>query len=270
MGLYELTSGITKREALAFKAGGWASIPVDYIAEKYAIPYIKENFNETAFYNKINKFGANNTTDSSNQTRFSHKINSPKYNTTTKMKKYTYRNRSISSRLARVEKMARNNRAEMKSVTWTSSGTIATSTINTLEMTSIGHGTGINERIGDRIKVWRIEIRGEGLNKLDHYILQKHGTQNPTYADFGSGAYAFVDDSSSSLWTEWLSFRNMYHAVGVIVPHRQVLKFPRGIVVKYQDATAPAKDNGLLFVSRNTTPDPQDQNLSIRMWYTDV
>lgn len=256
-------STITKREAIAFKAGGWASIPLDYAIEKYAIPYIKENFNETAFYRKINTFGANTTNFSSNIT--SHKSRNKMAKTTNR-----YGKRNMEYRLRKVERMARNNRAEMKSVTWTSSGTVPATEINILELTSIGHGTGINERIGDRIKVWRIEIRGEGSNELDHYVLQKHGTQNPVYADFGSGAYAFVDDSSSSLWTEWLSFRNLFYAVGVTVPFREVLKFPMGIVVKYQDATAPAKDNGLLFVSRNPTAGIEGQNLSIRMWYTDI
>ena len=48
---------ITSRDVAAFKAGTWASLPIDYALENYAIPYAKKNFNERAFYNKLNKMG---------------------------------------------------------------------------------------------------------------------------------------------------------------------------------------------------------------------
>lgn len=49
--------GLTKREALAFKAGGWASIPADYVIENYGIPYAKKHLGPKSFYKHINKMG---------------------------------------------------------------------------------------------------------------------------------------------------------------------------------------------------------------------
>lgn len=54
-GLFNVAKGLTKREILAFKAGGWASIPMDYVIENYGIPYAKKHFGEKAFYAHISK-----------------------------------------------------------------------------------------------------------------------------------------------------------------------------------------------------------------------
>lgn len=51
--------GLTKREILAFKAGGWASLPIDYAVENYVIPYAKKKFSEKAFYAHISKMPSN-------------------------------------------------------------------------------------------------------------------------------------------------------------------------------------------------------------------
>jgi len=42
------------REVLAFKAGTWAGLPLNYLIEKYGIPYVKQRLGERAFYKKIN------------------------------------------------------------------------------------------------------------------------------------------------------------------------------------------------------------------------
>ena len=49
--------GLTKREALAFKVGGWASLPIDFVIENYGIPFAKKHFGEKAFYAHIKKMG---------------------------------------------------------------------------------------------------------------------------------------------------------------------------------------------------------------------
>lgn len=51
----QFLKGLTKREILAFKAGGWASLPIDYVGEKYVIPYAKEKLSEKNFYAHISK-----------------------------------------------------------------------------------------------------------------------------------------------------------------------------------------------------------------------
>lgn len=46
---------LTKREILAFKAGGWASLPMDYALENYVLPYAKKKISEKKFYSHISK-----------------------------------------------------------------------------------------------------------------------------------------------------------------------------------------------------------------------
>lgn len=42
---------------MAFKAGSWSSLPIDYVIEKYGIPYAKKKFGPKAFYAHLNKMG---------------------------------------------------------------------------------------------------------------------------------------------------------------------------------------------------------------------
>lgn len=259
---------ITKREALAFKAGGWASLPIDYVFERYALPYARKNFSEKGFYNKISQFGSTSSrTLARDRIAFSGKF---RRNKMPAKRSYYNNNNAVNKRLRRVEAMARANRPEMKTITWSSVGTVVNGTQNVLDITSIAQGTGVNERVGQHIKVWRIEIRGSSFNSLDHYILQKHGTINPVYSSFGTGQYAFLDDGvSNTQFTEWLSFRNDAVGWGTLSNNREVLRFPKGIIVKYDDAVNAPQQNGLLFVSRNTSTTDYSQNYSIRMWFTD-
>lgn len=46
---------ITPRDITAFKAGSWASLPIDYVIENYGIPYAKKHFGKKAFYSKLSK-----------------------------------------------------------------------------------------------------------------------------------------------------------------------------------------------------------------------
>lgn len=267
-----LVGNLSKREVLAFKVGGWSSLPIDYAIENYALPYAEKNFSEKGFYNKISQFGARK---SSSRSLLNHKKPIVR-KSTLKMpaNKYPRNQYALNKRLRRVEAMARNNRAEMKTITWTSSGVVGAGTQSALDFTQISSGTAINEREGNYIKVWRVEIRGFSPSQLDHYIIQKHGTTTPVFADFGTGAYAFIDDGvNNTRYTEWLSFRNYdvstTAGTTAVANIREVLKFPKGIVVKYDDSVSAPVQNGLVYVVRNTTAVDQSQNLSLCMWYTD-
>lgn len=46
---------ITPRDIAAFKAGSWASLPIDYLIEKYGVPYVKKKLGPKAFYTYIEK-----------------------------------------------------------------------------------------------------------------------------------------------------------------------------------------------------------------------
>lgn len=257
-----ILGNVTKREALAFKAGGWASLPIDYALEKYALPFVKKNFSEKGFYGHISQFGK-----SGGKKIATAQIKETRKRKMSTKRKYSKNDYVIQKRLRRVEAMAK---SEMKTITWTSSGTVTQGTQNLLDLTSMAQGVAVNERVGDQIKVWRIEIRGYAIAQLDHYVIQKHGSTNPVYADFGTGAYAFLDDGvNNSRYTEWLSFRNLVITPGSNASYREVLQFPKGIIVKYDETVNAPVQNGLVFVSRNTTATDYAQNFSIRLWYTD-
>lgn len=252
---------VTKRETLAFKAGGWASLPIDYAIEKYAVPYAKRHYGKKAFYRKISQFGVRDIEKRSKKTvktRASRKMGS----------KRSY-NESLSKRVAKVEAMARSNRPEMKSITWRTFGTITQGTRNVLDITALAQGTSNSARIGDRIKVWRIEVRGWANNRLDQYIIQCHGTDDPDFNSFGSGSNGFIDEGETAKFTEWLNFKNYNNGISTDCPVRAFLKFPKGINVHYDGSTANPVQNALQLISRNAFTQDNAQDLEVRMWFTD-
>lgn len=259
-------SSVTKREALAFKAGGWAGIPMEIAFEKVIAPQAEKVFGEKAFYNRISQFGSGKGVKRKRKSAPSKRLNSFS-NRRNMPAKRSYRSANLEKRLRRVEARSK---AEMKSITWTSAGTVTQGTRNVLDMTAIAEGTSVNERIGDKIKVWRIEIRGYADGEIDHYLIQKHGTDTPVYTDFGSGSAAFIADSlDSTKYTEWAWIKNLFLAYTNRPIIHYIHKFPMGIVVDFEGSGTTAVDNGLLLVSRNASTVDKSQSLSVRMWYTD-
>jgi len=182
----------------------------------------------------------------------------------------TYESAPIAKRLRRVEAMARANRPEMRTKTFSVDGTIATATLVNAEITSISQGDAINERSGDRIKVWRVEVRGISSDELDQYLLQLRTTSLPTIASFGPspGAY-LLDSETNSRFTEWKHYRNVY-AKGVTDPVKFQLKFKNGIVVRYNGSSTSPVDNGLVYTVLNRTTTSHTNKVSVRVWYTDA
>jgi len=178
--------------------------------------------------------------------------------------------KTLAKRISRVERQVAARKPEMKMLSFNFAATVAGNSISLIDMTQCDIGDHAYERNGDEIKVWRIEIRGFAISQLDQYVIQKHGPNNPQNGDFGTGASAFLDSGSTSLWTEWKTFRNYFVTLAGNASLREVVKFPHGIRVHYDGEAAQPFRNGLLLVTRNNTANAYYQDLSIRVWFTDA
>lgn len=188
---------------------------------------------------------------------------------------------ALVKRVKRVERRSALNKPEMKSRTielnaWTATGGTAIP-VNSVSLNlpcAIAEGTGVNDRIGDKIRVWRIEVRGVSDIGLDHYIMQNHTTSNPGISSFGGecGAY-LLDSENNKRFTEWIHYRNYY--TGTVSTDPVSLKFHQkwknGIIVKYNgSAGTSVVDNAITYCVVNRTGSSRNCSTSIRMWYTDA
>jgi len=188
---------------------------------------------------------------------------------------------ALVKRVKRVERRAALNKPEMKTITLTLNGfsstggtPVANNSVQLLQPCRIAEGTGINDRIGDKIRVWRIEVRGLSDIGLDHYIMQNHTSSDPGISSFGSrcGAY-LLDSENNKRFTEWIHYRNYY--TGNIQTDACSLKFHQkfknGIIVKYNgSASTSVVDNAVNYVIVNRSGSAGSCSLSLRMWYTDA
>lgn len=178
---------------------------------------------------------------------------------------------AMAKRLKRVERKVNQVKPEMKHITYNLTGTVTAGTLLVSGLTAMTQGDAINNRSGDRIKVWRIEIRGVSASILDQYLIQSHGPDAPVLADFNTSVGAFISDSTSNTrLTEWKHFRNLYNAATTNCPLKIVQRFKNGIGVKYEGTSSPPVDNGLYFCALNRGPSDVSINTTARVWYTDA
>lgn len=178
----------------------------------------------------------------------------------------------MNKRLKRVERIQRARKPEMKTATYPiSAGTIASGVLSTTQITSINQGDSGSERVGDKIRVFRVEVRGTCGAELDTYILQKHGQDNPVAGDFNSTTGAFlVDTIANKKYTEWAHCVNYGIAYNDQPRFRRVVSFKNGMIVRFNGATATPVDNGLLFCALNRSSTTHSIDATCRIWYTDV
>lgn len=177
----------------------------------------------------------------------------------------------MNKRLRRVERQVRLNRPEMKHITISASGTVTAGSLNTQAITNIAQGDLINERSGDRIRVWRVVVRGLASSNLDNYLIQQHTTTLPTVADFNSGPGAFtLDSQTNTRFTEWKHYRGLGSYNGTSFPLSYQVKFRNGIVVKYGGTGPQAVDNGLVTCQLNRTTSDSPVGYTIRVYFTDA
>lgn len=185
---------------------------------------------------------------------------------------------TLAKRVKRVERLARQNKPELKTRTATLTGSLAGSTttgspptILNLVATSIAEGTGADERIGDQIRVHEIEIRGLLDPDMEAYIFKLHTTSEPTAAVFTGGKGAFLLDSeSNSRFTEMVHYRNIFINAGASTPIK--IKKKLGGVLSYYNGTTTTSGirNQICFTMLNRDAVAKSYNLSIRLTYTDA
>ena len=176
---------------------------------------------------------------------------------------------SVAKRLAKVERGLKANRPEMQTKTYTLAGTITGGTASVTDITAVSQGDAVDNRSGDRIKLWRVEVRGTADSDLDLYIIKGNGAVAPVLANFTSanGAY-LLDSENGNQFIERKHYRNL-HAVGSEDPVKFSVNF-KGMQVKYNGTASTAGiQNKVYFVvvSRNTAD--STASLSCRIWFTD-
>lgn len=176
----------------------------------------------------------------------------------------------VAKRLRKVEAMARANRPEMQTRTFTLNGSLNPNVLGNIILTSIEQGDSIEKRSGDEIRIWRIEIRGLSDDTLDHYLIQCHTTSEPVVGTFNSEPGAFIVDSENNAkFTEWKHYRN-FSGSGSLDPLRMVQKF-NGIRVHYNGiAATDTVRNKLVYTVLNRTGTVRNVQVCARVWFTDA
>lgn len=179
----------------------------------------------------------------------------------------------VAKRLRKVERLASHNKPEMRTITFSSQGTLTDDQLVNVNLTNIAQGNSIASRNGDRIRVWRVEVRGLAAPELDHYLFQLKTTSEPTIAVFGPPSGAFlVDSETNSRFVEWKHYRNLYGGGGGgDSPLKYTVKWKNGMIVRYNGTTATScVNNGVLATVLNRSGNTQNYNLAFRLWYTDA
>lgn len=175
-------------------------------------------------------------------------------------------------KIRKIQKQVYRNRPEMKTSTTGFNGTLTTAIpITQFVNCRMASGTDLAKRIGDKIRVWRIEVRGYTDREIDWYVLQQKTTSQPTSADFsGTGGAYLLDSENTNRFTEWKHYTNS-HASTDRTPFKFSHRFKGGIVVKYNGPLGTnVVDNEIVVVALMRATTDQDANATVRMWYTDA
>lgn len=185
------------------------------------------------------------------------------------VKRRAYRDVALRKKVRSIERQMYRQRPEMLTATVSISGTVAANAVTNLKPCQLAEGTGVAERLGDKIRVYRIEVRGQCSTNADVYLIQKKSTSDPTAASFGStkGGY-LLDSLNTNQFTEWRHYRNpnVFSGGGAIKFSKS---FRGGHVVKYNGSAGTNVVADELIVSilnRDTTTSAVD--LAVRIWYT--
>lgn len=180
---------------------------------------------------------------------------------------------NVGNKIRKLERRSAHNKPEMHTKTFGLAGSIADDAVVNINLTNIARGTATIERTGDRVRVWRVEMRGMCAPELDNYLFQQKTTSEPTAAVFGTTAGAFLLDSeTNSRWVEWKHYRNLYGGSGIDnAPCKYTQSWKNGIIVRYNGSTSTAVvNNGLIHTILNRSGNAQGYNISVRVWFTDA
>lgn len=176
----------------------------------------------------------------------------------------------IAKRLRTVERQTKRNKHELKSVTFTINGALATNTVRNVVLTAIGQGTNTNERIGDEIRLVKCECRGLADSDLEIYLIKLFTTSEPTASIFSGGKGAFVLDSEAGSRFKTLKhYRNLYVGNGASAPCKFTQKLGNTRTYYNQTTTTGGIRNQICFTLLNRDAATKNYNVTVRLWYTD-
>lgn len=188
------------------------------------------------------------------------------------LKKRAYRGNDYSTakRLKRVERRVNMYKPEMKSNNYSAVTTsVASAGFFATRLTGLAQGTKTDQRIGQKAKMFRLEIRGMADPGLDIYLVQSKSAVAPVAGDFTTGVGGFVKDGNTNL-VEWRYLRPKPDQV-TNSPFRITQSFKTGFNLEYtDDVTTYLAKNCFYLVVRNDTAAAQTFTYSVKIWYIDI
>lgn len=182
---------------------------------------------------------------------------------------------SLPTRLARLERKVANEKPEMKCRTHIWNGSVATGNLINFDITDIAQGDRKQNRSGNKIKIWRVEVRGATDPELETYLIQKHAVTEPVFADFtGQKGGMIVSDKLNTIYTEWrYHYPRPYdvNTLGQMIPFKIIQKF-KGMECGYDGFLTAAYHNGLIVTMRNPASlgaTARSYDFTVRVWFTD-
>ena len=192
------------------------------------------------------------------------------------LKKRPYRgyDYSVTKRLKRAERQIQLNKPEVKSQrfffnssTDTGGTQIADGAVSVLRICGVSQGTSSDDRIGDKVRIKRIHIRGHVDNRLDYYLIRLNGNTQPKYEDFSPQQGGFLSNEKSIQFKE-VSYMNSLWRSG-----ETRLNFDRKFnhIVKFLNNTATGMSDGeFVIVVKNDSGALRNCNFCGSVWYTDA
>ena len=133
-----------------------------------------------------------------------------------------------------------------------------------LDLNEMAQGSNVNERVGNKIKVWSIEFilaQAAGDPIRVDLLMPNLVTDNPSH----TFSQAVDRKKFNVLLTKFLHSGANENSRGCIVRH----KLPYGVVTKFFDSGANSCNSNLI-MAHITTPSATTVTGYFRIWYTDV
>lgn len=194
-----------------------------------------------------------------------------------------YKKRALASSNAaailKLQKRVRANTPEIKTINFTQTAAILGNTLRKDHLTQIIEGNRSRDRIGVRIKIHSIEIRGSTSYPLPIYLVRpfKAGTQ-PVSTDLTSlvSPGAMFGETVHHVYKQSVTAPNALHIfTNTDINYNFVMKhtFKGGLVCTYDAATGNYDDvtrNPLFFCVQNYTSNSQNVAYDMRIRFTDA
>ena len=173
------------------------------------------------------------------------------------------------AKIKRLQRQVASISPELKTKQFSFSTTVATGALTSIPLFEIAEGNGEEERIGDRIRVKSISIRGNvnaQLNNVDFYIVKYNlPATTPLYAHFlaepgghfatNEGTEIYHKLCSSGAWDQLINFKRNY----------------KNLIVKYTSNPAGTviDHNNYYIVIKNLSGSSVTPRISVQVKYTD-